>query len=262
MAQRPTSTGLINLQNFLDLNQSGGEQLGQRIAQGVNDKSTQAESQIQGLNTAFNQQAQAGTAAAPDLTGLSTEEKKKKLAEAAAATYKGPMSLEELENYGGVASATSDVARTGAGLGNENGRAEAIRGTTSGAYSGSQNAADAFLAGQSTGGKAALTGAQTRASGLKGFLTGQTQTSRDSAKTAQESVKRMSEQAQKDLAALNQPRTEPLPRNLPGRPQGYKGDQLEANGVEYDANGRRTGINGPRSSNPRRGGNYDRDYIP
>lgn len=263
MAQRPTSSGLINLQNFLSLNQSTGSALGQRIADGVNTQSQQAESQVQGLNNTFNQQVRTATPSAPDLTGLSIEEQKKKLAEAAGSTYKGPMSIEELEGYGDVASAASGVARTGQALGTDDGRAEAIRQVASApGYNSNQNSVDSFLAGASTGGRTAIQGAQSRASGLRNFLTGNVQGSRDSANAAKDAVKKMADDAQGRLNELNKPRDTPLPRQQPGRPQGYKGDQLEANGVEYDANGRRVGTNGPRSGNARRGPNYDRGYIP
>lgn len=248
MAQKPTSTGLINLGDWLRANQQSADALGTRLASGADSELTDAEQAIADAGSDFKNRATQYAGAdlpvqpnANDFGPLETRDwgafrkamadYKTKLEEATSRTYKGPQELGELETLADVQAKASRAVSRGAGLGSENGRVdqlEQLYGRPE--YGSGLKAADAFLAGASTGGQKAVSNTQARLSRLQNYLSQASDKAKTDAKEAEKLVETRAQDAKSRLDVLNAPppvvRSEiPDPNRLRG-PQ-YKQDELE-----------------------------------
>lgn len=167
MAKRPSSW--VNLQDYLDLNQEAGAEMGQRLVGDVGAQAAKAGGAITSAETEFGYKSRAGTLGDPDdaarVHGANANLYSPEEAQAMAmGGYSGPNSLGDLnpDLFGQVQDAVSRVkaAQDPALMGNE--LAKAYGGQAASGAGG--NALDAFLTGQTSA--AALSGLNDSYGGL------------------------------------------------------------------------------------------------
>jgi len=250
MAQKPTSTGLINLADWLRANQRGADSLGRSIAAAASADVDSAQRGISEVGSAFDNAASQQAASlsmptAPDINSFGTaqdrdwvgynnarKEYEQRLKDISAATYKGPQQLDEMPDFAAAERRASQATSRAAGLGTDAGRAAQL-GQMYGRpdYNSSLKAADSFLAGAGAGGQAAIKGAMSKGSSLSNFLADARSKAGASARAGEQAVAARAKEAQAELDRLNAPAPtpEPIPEvPEPTRPP-YKEDQLENN---------------------------------
>lgn len=251
MAQKPTSTGLINLGDWLRANKEGADALGTRLAAGASQDIDAAQRGLSDLSAEFQMRAGAEVPGAMPVEptadqfkkedgsidwvafNKAKEEYKAKLQGAIDQTYRGPQSLEELDGFAAAERRAQQAINRGAGLGSESGRASQL-GQTFGRpeYSEGMKAADAFLAGASQAGKKATAATQAKLTKLQPFLSNAIETSKGQVRSTQDAIAARSKEAKEALDRFNAPPPAPPVEREPNEgpvPPPYKEDQLENN---------------------------------
>jgi hypothetical protein len=227
MASKPTSTGLINLQDFLRLNQGQANQLGQRVGASLDQEAARAQAGVDTVARAFETDVGAKSPTNPfapdsgmvDLAGAD-QSYKDRVAAAQAAQYTGPRGIEENSGFGAAASGATAGAQLGQSMNNEIGRGVFLsQRFGKPTYTAGQMATDSFLAGAAPEGGAAMRQGQSRLMGLQGYLKGTQDRSKELVagqdKKAEEI--RAEGQRRKDYKAPVQtaPAPEPVERDVP-----------------------------------------------
>lgn len=251
MAQKPTSTGLINLGEWLRANRTGADALGTRLAA---DAGREVDAAERGLTDVANEFTMRANAQMPG--ELPTEPKadqfkkedgttdwvafnkakeayKASLQSAIDRQYKGPQGLDEIESYATAERRAQQAVQRGASLGSESGRAQQLGQIYSRPdYSAGLKAADAFLAGASSAGQNAISNTQAKLTKLQPFLADAMAKSKAQVRTTQEAIAARGKEAKEALDRFNTPPPEPpAPPEVDDGPEPppYKDDQLENN---------------------------------
>ena len=159
-----------NIQSYLDVNQSQGNQMGQKIAGDVSAKAEDATQKVQ----TFESKAPTVSAYDPNeayQNVLSLSDQQKKAYQDAKAGYKGPATLDAVDGYQDTQKAVSTAATSVKNAGTEEGQRQLLKDTyKKPSYTAGQNALDQTIVQNSTDSRKGFEDLTQKYSGLSGLF--------------------------------------------------------------------------------------------
>lgn len=166
----PASSGTYaNINSYIDANRTQGDEMGQKIASGVESKALDAQNKITNFesNTAPQVKAYDPNEAYSKLGSLSDQEKQDYRNFKNNGGYTGPDSVDKVQGYGDAQKATTEASGMVKNSGNEYGQQALLKDAYKRPdYSAGQNRLDQVLLQNSAGSKQALEGLSQKYSGL------------------------------------------------------------------------------------------------
>lgn len=222
VAKPSGSTGFVNIQQYLKQNEGGGTKLAQQIAQGIDQKSANANEAVNYATKDFSNSANQslptfkgtdlgskGPTYSKDITkgtfsatlpeGPSKEEIDR-LTALSKSSYSGPSDIKTTGAYANASRAVDEALAAGSMLNSNEGVQQLAKGTRQGIYGSS--ALDGVLASESQGGKAALESSRKGLESVRGYLGGATEAANKTIATANKRASEIAGEANSELGRV------------------------------------------------------------